>query len=552
MTLLVSLLAAGTVSAADVAATSRVTAVVVYSDRALVTRTVKVQVEAGESTVVVTGLPAALAEDSLSGSVKSGPARLVGIEFRRTFRPESGDDRVRALEREIEQIQDRHAELAGRGEVDKKALEFADRLAALEAEKAGRDAASRPLNTAEWDAAVKFLSSLRTTRMASILKTQGELREVQRTLDAKKRELDQIRSGRAGEARTAALLLAARDGGESSIEIRYVVPGAGWRPGYDARGDVAKKEVELTSFALVTQRTGEAWDDVDLALSTARPSLGAAMPDLRPIFLSGAEFRPRPVYRAKAARAGGAAMPAAAPAAMEMEASDQAVPPQEGWETTGVESSGVSAVYKLPRRQSVPSGDLPRRVTIAVEKLPATVTYETTPKLAPLAFLRAMCKNTTAGPFLAGDVNAFLGGDFLGKSRIETTAPGQELPLQLGADERIKVKRERLVERTKDTWWGKKLVLSQSFRITVENFTGARQTVTVIDQVPVSQEASIEVRAFKSDPEPTARKEEKGELRWKLDLGAGEKRSIEFSYEVVFPEALSAQRDLILRRSASF
>ena len=558
--LLALCLACTTAAAADLTPPSRVTAVVVYADRALVTRTVKVQVEAGESSVLLTNLPATLVEDSLSASVKSGPARLGGIELRRTFRPESSDGRVRALAREIEKLQDQQTELMSRIEVDKKALDFADRLQALEAEKAGRDAGSRPLNPAEWEAAVKYLSSLRSTRMAAILKTSADLRELQRTLEAKKRELDLIRSGGGRETRTAALLLTARDGGESSIEVRYVVPGAGWQPAYDARGDVQKKEVELTFFGLVTQQTGEAWEDVDLALSTARPSLGASMPELPPVFLSSAGFAYRPQVRAKAPRGGAkmmSAMPAAAPAARDAgyEAVAAPEPEQGGWETSEVESSGVSALYKLPRRQTVASGDTARRVTIDVVKLPAALTYETTPKMAPLAFLRALCKNNTAAPFLAGAVNAFLAGDFLGQSRIETTAPGQELPLQLGADERIKVKRDRLVEKTKESWWGKKLVLTQSFRLTIENFTGARQTVTVIDQIPVSQESGIEVRAFKSEPDPAEKREEKGELRWKLDLGAGEKRVIEFGYEVVFPEALAAQpavRELILRRSASF
>ena len=83
----------------------------------------------------------------------------------------------------------------------------------------------------------------------------------------------------------------------------YVVPGAGWRPAYDTRGDVAKKEIELTYFGMVIQQTGEPWEDVELSLSTARPSLGASMPEIQPVFLSPAAFNPRPVYRRPRGRA---------------------------------------------------------------------------------------------------------------------------------------------------------------------------------------------------------------------------------------------------------
>ena len=40
--------------------------------------------------------------------------------------------------------------------------------------------------------------------------------------------------------------------------------------------------VELSYFGIVRNGTGEDWNDVSLTLSTARPNIGGAAPELRP------------------------------------------------------------------------------------------------------------------------------------------------------------------------------------------------------------------------------------------------------------------------------
>ena len=73
--------------------------------------------------------------------------------------------------------------------------------------------------------------------------------------------------------------------GDLTLELSYTVPQVGWYPLYDARVDFAKGKAELSSFAVVRQTTGEDWSDVQLTLSTARPSVGGRMPELTPWYL---------------------------------------------------------------------------------------------------------------------------------------------------------------------------------------------------------------------------------------------------------------------------
>lgn len=560
---LVSFLVATTLAAVSVrAADHKITSVTVYTDRALVTRTATVKLKAGEQSIVFEGLPAGIFEDSVAAGIRAGDARILGIELQRKFLGEPQDEKIKTLQREIEELTDQQRQLNNRAEIDRKQLEFTDKLQIYQIDKVSKDLATKETKIEEWDTVLKFLEKTRAERLKSLFDTDLALRELNRKLSVKQRELAQLTSFRPTETRAVTVHLDAKTAGDATLEIRYVIGGASWRPMYDARGDSDKGEIEMTYYGTVVQRTGEDWNDVEISLSTARPNVGAHLAELQPIYLTPGSVLAmlRPDDAQMRWRKSEPDKPAAPSGARQESAGDQRklgmnygmqqpAPPEEdrdrlgdrGWQTAESEARGTSAVFKVPKKQTIPSGERPQRVTVSVDKLKAEMIYVTRPKLQSYAFLKAMTRNSTENPMLAGMVNVFLRGDYIGQSLIETIAPKQEFPVYLGIDERVKVKREQLVDKMRDTFWGKKLVLALSFRITLENYTGTSQTFYIYDQMPVSKDASIEVRAFKSDLKPHEIKDEKGEIQWKVELKQGEKKIIEFGYEVVFPEDVVAQ-----------
>ena len=103
--------------------------------------------------------------------------------------------------------------------------------------------------------------------------------------------------------------------GEFELELSYLVMNASWHPQYDVRvqmnEDQSAGEVELTYTGMVQQTTGERWENVSLALSTARPSLAAVLPELDPWYLKVYAPLPPPMPACSqlAAAASGAAVP---------------------------------------------------------------------------------------------------------------------------------------------------------------------------------------------------------------------------------------------------
>ncbi|HSL98824.1 MAG TPA: DUF4140 domain-containing protein, partial [Candidatus Limnocylindria bacterium] len=81
---------------------SRVDRVVLYPDMAEVTRVVAV--DRPEDTVVLPGLTPNLLSDSLSAKVETGGARITGVSVEDLYRTEPVDERVKELERRIEDL----------------------------------------------------------------------------------------------------------------------------------------------------------------------------------------------------------------------------------------------------------------------------------------------------------------------------------------------------------------------------------------------------------------------------------------------------------------
>ncbi len=83
---------------------SRISAVTVYLDHALVTRSAAVRARKGRSELAFTGLPAELADSSIR--VKVQGATLRGVRVERVFLERTEKAEVRKLEDEIQKLQD--------------------------------------------------------------------------------------------------------------------------------------------------------------------------------------------------------------------------------------------------------------------------------------------------------------------------------------------------------------------------------------------------------------------------------------------------------------
>ena len=534
--------------------------VTVYSDRALVTRRGGIQLEAGEHELRVNNLPQFLRDSLRAAGRGTKGIHILNVDVSTAFLSRPPEAELVSLQDELERLVQKQQLLEAR----RNALN--DRRQWLRAlGEQSRDFARglaqgqmKPQDCAD------FFSFAANQALQDAEAAQGlevEMKQVQQEIAAKKRELAQKQGDTLADRLSAVVTVALSEAGEFELELSYLVLGAAWHPQYDVRvqmsGEQSEGDVELTYVGVVQQSTGERWENVGLSLSTARPSLAAVLPELDPLYLNVyTPPIPRPMnvpavpMRAPRARiastAAGDQQPMAmanimvsGEAAFDEEQEEQLALMPADVATAAVEQTGTALIFRVGRSVDIPSDGSPHKTTIARDNLPCTFDYVSAPLIDEQVHLRGAITNTSERVLLNGEANIFLSGEYVGATKVKTTAPAEKFKIFLGIDDSIKVKRE-LIERSVEK--GNALQanmrrITYGYRITVHNYAAATRQVVIRDRLPVSQHERVKVRVQSIQPAPTERT--KLELvTWKLPLAAGAEQKIEYRFVVEYPQDL--------------
>ncbi|NIK58974.1 DUF4139 domain-containing protein [Kribbella shirazensis] len=515
-----------------------IVAVTVYPDRARITRRGVVTVPGGDQVVYVEPLPLAMEDDSVRVSGR-GPATVLGVDLMTRHHPQAPDETVAELERERLAVQDEVAALADADDVQAQLDMFLGQLAkragrsfartlasgANRSDGAGGAGGAGGADGAQGAAGMElsgFTDSL-ADRLSAVRSTRRELtaqrRQAEERLAAVGRRLAALTERRRPDRRSAAVTLAVESEVEMEIELSYVVPAAGWTSSYDVRlqGD----RLTLNWYGLIKQQTGEDWPECDLTLSTARPTVSAKVPELDPWYLN----RARPPM--PPAPAGVPLSRGAGPAFTEQL---QSAPEFAAAEAT-VEQGVTAASYKPPRPVAVPADGAIHRATIAAIDLDAELDYITAPVRSTDVQLRATVVNSSAHTLPAGRAAVFHEADFVGSAALPLWAPGEDVELALGLDDRIRVERKLVRREASKATLGSTRRRQVEYETRIENHTPRSARITVLDQYPVAGDHEITVKQLTAEPEP-AETTDLGVVTWKLDLEAGAESVITLAFRV--------------------
>lgn len=515
---------------------TKVASAVVYPDRARITRRGNTSLQKGLQMLEIRDLPLQLNPESLRISAR-GTARalLLGAQVRRAFYAESPAEQVRRLEEEIESLQDSLKDLDAKAkliEQSRSALEKIANHSEVYATALAANEMSLQEQLALFDGLRERFEKL-NGEVAEIIRAR---REGERCLQKLNRELDSLRSARPRERYTASVEVEMLDDGDLTVDLQYVISGASWQPFYDLRLLEADGEItlEVGYLAEVKQDTGEVWQDVALSLSTARPALSQTLPELKPWYIRPTlPVAPSPLpVRAKMAAAtlGEAASDEAIARSVAEEAQAQVA-------EAVVESGGMALNYLIPGSVTIPPDGALHKVTVGRFPLIPQLDYVSAPKLVEAVYRRAKVNNLSPYTLLHGKANLFVGDEFVGTTPLEMTAPGGEIELYLGVEDRIKIKRELKRREVDKRFIGSKRRIVYGYEIELESLLPGASKVTVLDQFPVSQNEEIRVYLDSAEPKPSE-VSELNILRWDLTLQPKEKRRLRFDFGVESPQQM--------------
>lgn len=510
-----------------------VTAVTVYRDGARVVRTGKVDVAPGLRPVVVGNLPAVADPASVRVAARGRDLGLFSVEVQHRFGADPVREQTARLRSETERWRDAVQALDDEDAAEQAGLSFLGHLSDAAATSLARAVSS---GRAGYDDLARMSGHLSASTAAAL----GRRREIAARKRAARRELEaaeerlaaaEQRSVNPTEFVEVSVILEARVATEAEVEVSYHVSGASWRPLYDLT--LNGERLTISCLAEITQRTGEDWPEIALALSTTRSGLHQTLPELSPWYIGRARWVAAGGRTARARRtappgerisdelSAGAAMPDAEVIAAQY----------------GDGESGAGLVYTVARPLAVPADGGPHKTLIAQFDADAVLDYLTVPVLAPEAYLRATVTN---GPLLLlpGQARVFHGTRFVGQTSLDTVAAGEEFEVQLGVDDQIRVERKLRRRGTSKAMIGGTRTVDIGYEITVENHREGTAKVSVHDHIPVSTDGEIKVRPREASPAPDGM-DDLGKLIWNLSLEPGRTATIRHRFTVEHPAQVS-------------
>jgi Domain of unknown function (DUF4139)/N-terminal domain of unknown function (DUF4140) len=265
-------------------AASKIVAVTVYKGQALVTREVSVPVGNGVVELVVTPLPAQTVDSSLYTEGTEG-LRVLSTRFRTRAVKEDTRQEVRAKEELVKKLVSEAMMLEKEIEVHGQDLRYLQKLEGFTGATLTSLTEQGRLNSKEILTLSKFLIENRGTKSKAEVSIRQQLQANSEATEFAKRQLTELSSGISRVERDAVIVVQKSRPEAGTVRLGHLVGAANWWPQYRLRGAADDAPVRLEYLAAVVQQTGEAWPDVRVTLSTARPSLDAAPPELLPLKL---------------------------------------------------------------------------------------------------------------------------------------------------------------------------------------------------------------------------------------------------------------------------
>jgi uncharacterized protein (TIGR02231 family) len=548
---------------------SAITDVTVYADRSRVTRAAAVTLPAGTVRFSFSGLPGWIDEGSVRVALNpAASGRIADVQVIRTFLAQPADDEVRKLEAGITEIQDQLAALddeLGPLEAQEQQVRA---IRAFTTEKWTKETVVREVKTEEYGGMVKFIGG----SLAEIAKAkrgiEKQKRALQPELAARQRKLADLRQCMQLEQRTVVVTVSAANPASATLTLTYMLPGTTWEPVHELRASQDGNAVEMASYAVVSQTTGEDWTGVNLTLSTQRPMAAVHIPELESLAVGAG----RPLARLVNANGDGTFDEARKNWSAQNQAFNGTVltgantysgTTKIGSGTLQISSSdysgnvvrqsavqqkvvavfervqqqrGTTAQFTAPGAQTVRTDGRSVRVPIGTVRLAAAPKIVAAPELSLNAVQTVDLTNGGAQPFLPGKVSIFLDGALVGTTEVEFVAPGEGFAMFLGVVDRVKLSRTLDKKSSSLTWSGKRKKMQTSFLVTVENLSDRPVTLQLADRIPVSDNDDIRVSGVRVQPE--VKPDAKGLLKWDVTLAAKEKREFRLEYMLTYPQDL--------------
>ena len=535
---------------------SRITRVTVYSDRALVTREAGVTLTTEPVVFRFKNLPGWVDEGSVRAS--TGAGKIVDVAVERRFLARSTDEGFRKVELKHKALLQKLQALDDELEILKAQQEHVESIKVFSLEKLKDDAITRDIKVDSYGQVISFVTDTLRKTAGARRDARAEREQLAPDVEASARNLEELSRLTKLEETTVLVTVQGAAPGNANLTLTYATPGATWEPMHEVRASNAEPDsVELTSFAVVTQTTGEDWSHAELSFSTQSSSDSERIPELEMLALGKTQEVSRSVTRQ---------ITSFSSAQKKFEeqnhqwnrmnqASSQRVSEVEQFEQSyssnlalleRVQSKTVAIFQSLQTRGTtahfvakdpaiIRSDGRSIRLRIGSSRIKAQRRIIAAPEESLNAAVTLEMTNKTSQPLLPGSVARYQDGAFLGMTDIDFVTKDEDFSVFFSVADHVKLTREldkhqsSLVRTARNR-------MQLSFVSTARNLSDRPITIILAERIPVSENTDIRVSNVRIAP--NEKPDAKGIVRWAVTLAPREARELRVSYQVEYPPSL--------------
>lgn len=470
-------------------ANGTVSAVTLYRNRASITRTATLELDAGGHALFFRDLPSAAFLDSVQAHV-SDNASLLSVETSNKPIAKDNSELVAQINKEIEDVEKELDQVNATGEAIELQIEMLKTLIA----QTNNDK-TPPVDLDHFGMQLAFIGEQMSKFTLAQIENNINTKELNKLLQTLKQRRQNISRERRNQI-DAIVDISVVSSCTVEVQLTYLVTYANWQPTYSIRANNGGDKIVIDYDAEIAQQTGENWIDVSLTLSTAQPQQSTTPPMPRPWYV---DVYDPPVAVEASPTVGGQQTRKSVESdgvvvgTYLMLADREIVDAASA--AAAIVGDGPTVSFVLPRTVTVPSNAQDKQTTsIAAIETSAELFRVAVPMLTDSVFIRSNVTNESEYILLPGKAAIFHGSDYVGKTTLHTVAPNETFPLNLGIDP-VLTTSKKLLERTTSTTGmfssGKQTIYD--YMITVSNGHDEPVDLHIWDRVPVSRNEAIEV-----------------------------------------------------------
>jgi uncharacterized protein (TIGR02231 family) len=517
---------------------SNITEVTLFSDQALVERSCQADVRPGLNELLVELSAFAVDKDSVTAQV-FGQGEIISVQIRDVHLTEFPQVQVQRLEEKLRELRRSRYILDDKKAVLSKKETFLDSLIDFSKTQLPKDVQTHFPETGKLKETIAYVGDALEKIYQEKQNLDNAIEVVNQDIDQVKKELAAVRGGVQKVKQAVEILFNAGQTEKIQLAIQYMVRNASWKPLYKVSVPANLSDLNLTMFSHISQKTGEDWENVKLSLSNVIPLKGVRLPELSSWMLDIP--RPGPAVMRKSM-----SMQSESGALMESEQADTmaltAPEAAAGYAQTVQTELPLSFEYQMPYEVAIASRDISSFLPVFTKKLQGDFFYYAVPQKTGLTFL--VSELSADRELLSGQLNVYFSGRYIGETYLSEKKPGEPFYLNLGADRAVTLKREKIKDKIKETYFGTlqrdTIVREFAYKLTAENGKNQALLLKLEDSIPVSKTDKIQVKDLKLTPDPDIRdyKDKEGVMLWSFKLAPGEKKEILIDFVVTYPADL--------------